>query len=148
MTDDKIAYAIAKHEEMRHRRLSATRRQLGIGAMTDARWASFYDAMVDAGVLPEPASIRRKAYTTEFVNKGVGHGLTADGAAASPSRPAMRRHPSGEPRPLLLSVRRASPSASPTARWRCAASTSTIAQRRVRHAARAVGLRQEHVAAA
>lgn len=45
--------------------------ELGIGAMTDARFRSFYGKMVDAGVLPDGIDISR-AYTLDFVNKGVG----------------------------------------------------------------------------
>src|SRR5262249_20084704 len=45
--------------------------KLGIGAMTDAHVKDFYDKMVRAGVVK--ASIDyRKAYTLQFVNKGVG----------------------------------------------------------------------------
>jgi len=45
--------------------------ELGIGAMTDARFKSFYGKMVDADVLPDGIDISR-AYTLDFVNKGVG----------------------------------------------------------------------------
>ncbi len=44
---------------------------LGIGAMTDARWKSFFDAMVQAG-LYEPGVDYRKAYTLQFVDAGYG----------------------------------------------------------------------------
>jgi NitT/TauT family transport system substrate-binding protein len=45
--------------------------KLGIGAMTDAHVKDFYDKMVRAGVVK--ASIDyKKAYTLQFVNKGVG----------------------------------------------------------------------------
>jgi NitT/TauT family transport system substrate-binding protein len=45
--------------------------KLGIGAMSDARWEDFFNKMVRAGVVK--ASIDyRKAYTVQFVNKGVG----------------------------------------------------------------------------
>jgi NitT/TauT family transport system substrate-binding protein len=43
----------------------------GIGAMTDARAASFFDKMVRAGVV-RPDIDFHKAYTLRFVNKGVG----------------------------------------------------------------------------
>jgi NitT/TauT family transport system substrate-binding protein len=43
----------------------------GIGAMSDARWQGFYASMVDVGVLPSGLDVRR-AYTLDFVNKGVG----------------------------------------------------------------------------
>ena len=44
--------------------------KLGIGAMTDARMKGFFDQMVRAGVI-KPLDYK-KAYTTQFVNKGVG----------------------------------------------------------------------------
>jgi NitT/TauT family transport system substrate-binding protein len=43
----------------------------GIGAMSDARYASFFDKMVRAGVVRRDIDFR-KAYTLQFVNKGVG----------------------------------------------------------------------------
>ena len=45
--------------------------KLGIGAMTDERIKSFYDAMVKAGVV-KPGLDYKKAYTLQFVDKGVG----------------------------------------------------------------------------
>jgi NitT/TauT family transport system substrate-binding protein len=45
--------------------------KLGIGAMTDAHWKSFFDKMVRAGVLKASLDYKR-AYTLQFVNKGVG----------------------------------------------------------------------------
>ncbi|WP_293856307.1 ABC transporter substrate-binding protein [uncultured Alsobacter sp.] len=47
---------------------------LGIGAMSDARFASFYATMVKAGVT-RPGLDVRKAYTLDFVNRGVGREL-------------------------------------------------------------------------
>ena len=44
---------------------------LGIGAMTDARVKSFFDKMVRAGVVKPGLDVKR-AYTLQFVNKGVG----------------------------------------------------------------------------
>ena len=44
---------------------------LGIGAMTDARWAEFYRVMSGAGLYPPGLDVKR-AYTMEFVNKRVG----------------------------------------------------------------------------
>ena len=43
----------------------------GIGAMTDAHMASFFDKMVKAGVVKAGLDYR-KAYTLRFVNKKVG----------------------------------------------------------------------------
>ncbi|WP_018700913.1 ABC transporter substrate-binding protein [Amorphus coralli] len=45
--------------------------ELGIGAMTDARFKSFYEKMVASGVLPEGIDVSA-AYTLDYVNKGVG----------------------------------------------------------------------------
>ena len=70
MTDDKIAYAIKVMNE-NGIALSGDALTMGIGAMTDARWAHFYTAMADVGVLPKGVD-PKKAYTLEFVNKGVG----------------------------------------------------------------------------
>jgi NitT/TauT family transport system substrate-binding protein len=44
---------------------------LGIGAMTDARWAEFYRSMADVGVYPKGLDVT-KAYTLRFVDKRVG----------------------------------------------------------------------------
>ena len=45
--------------------------QLGIGAMTDARWKAIFDTMVDAGIY-KPNLEYSSGYTTQFVNKKVG----------------------------------------------------------------------------
>jgi NitT/TauT family transport system substrate-binding protein len=45
--------------------------KLGIGAITDARMASFFDKMVRVGVV-RPTVDFRKSYSLRFVNKGVG----------------------------------------------------------------------------
>jgi NitT/TauT family transport system substrate-binding protein len=50
---------------------SGDAKTLGIGAMTDARWDAFYRAMAAVGVYPAGIDIK-KAYTTRFVDKGVG----------------------------------------------------------------------------
>ena len=52
---------------------SGDAKQLGIGAMTDARWKAFYDSMVAVGVY-KPGIDVSKAYTTRFVNQRVGMG--------------------------------------------------------------------------
>jgi NitT/TauT family transport system substrate-binding protein len=48
--------------------------KLGIGAMTDARVKDFFDKMARAGVL-KPSIDYKRAYTLQFVNKGVGVNL-------------------------------------------------------------------------
>ena len=73
MTDDQLAYSIAK---MREDGIvdSGDTMKLGIGAMTDARWKNFYDKMVHAGVVKAGLDYKR-GYTLKFVNKGVGVNL-------------------------------------------------------------------------
>ena len=70
ITDEQIAFSI---EQMKKFGIvdSGDTEKLGIGAMTDARMQSFYDKMVAAKVLPAGIDIK-KAYTLDFVNKGVG----------------------------------------------------------------------------
>ena len=70
MTDDQLAYSIAKMKEDGIVNSGDTAK-LGIGAMTDARWKSFYDKMVKAGVVKAGLDYKR-GYTLKFVNKGVG----------------------------------------------------------------------------
>jgi NitT/TauT family transport system substrate-binding protein len=69
-TDERIAYAIRVLNE-RGIVLSGDALQGGIGAMSGARWRSFYDSMVAVGVLPEGLDVAR-THTLEFVNKGIG----------------------------------------------------------------------------
>src|SRR6476646_9415387 len=70
MTDELLAYSLNKMKEYGIVDSGDTLRD-GIGAMTDARAASFFDKMVRAGVV-RPDIDFRKAYTLRFVNKGVG----------------------------------------------------------------------------
>ena len=70
MTDDKIAYAIKVMND-NGIVLSGDALTLGIGAMTDARWARFYQSMAEVGVLPKGID-PKKGYSLEFVNKGLG----------------------------------------------------------------------------
>jgi len=70
MTDELLAYSVARMKEYGIVDSGDTLRD-GIGAMTDARAASFFDKMVRAGVV-KPGIDFRKAYTLRFVNKGVG----------------------------------------------------------------------------
>jgi NitT/TauT family transport system substrate-binding protein len=70
MTDALLAYSIAKMREFGIVD-SGDSIKLGIGAMTDARVKSFFDKMVRAGVV-KPGLDYKRAYTLQFVNKGVG----------------------------------------------------------------------------
>ena len=70
MTDEQIAFSIAKIKEYGLVDSGDTLK-LGIGAMTDERVKAFYDQMVKAGVV-KPGLDYKKAYTLQFVDKGVG----------------------------------------------------------------------------
>jgi NitT/TauT family transport system substrate-binding protein len=70
MTDDKMAYALKVMNE-RGVVKSGDALKLGIGAMTDERWKRFYETMTAAGAFPAGVDYK-KAYSLEFVNKGVG----------------------------------------------------------------------------
>jgi NitT/TauT family transport system substrate-binding protein len=70
MSDALLAYSIARMKEFGIVDSGDSLRD-GIGAMTDARIASFFDKMVRAGVVRQNIDFR-KAYTLRFTNKGVG----------------------------------------------------------------------------
>ncbi len=70
MTDELLAYSVVKMKEYGIVDSGDTLRD-GIGAMNDARAASFFDKMVRAGVVRRDIDYRQ-AYTLRFVNKGVG----------------------------------------------------------------------------
>jgi NitT/TauT family transport system substrate-binding protein len=70
MTDELLAYSHAKMKEYGIVDSGDTQ-TLGVGAMTDARIKDFFDKMVKAGLF-KPDLDYRKAYTLQFVNKGMG----------------------------------------------------------------------------
>jgi len=70
MTDALLTYSIAKMKEYGIVD-SGDAEKLGIGAMTDTHMKSFFDKMVRAGVIKTGIDYKR-AYTLQFVNKGVG----------------------------------------------------------------------------
>ena len=72
MTPDIIANSI---KVMKARKLmdGGDAAKMGIGAMTDARWKSFFEMTVKAGLYPADMDYK-KGYTLAFVDKG--HGLT------------------------------------------------------------------------
>ncbi len=78
MTDDLIAQAIEKLRE-HGIALSGEAQTFGLGAMTDARWKEFYDAMAKEGIYPEGMNYKR-AYTLEFINRGYGQNLIPPGS--------------------------------------------------------------------
>jgi NitT/TauT family transport system substrate-binding protein len=73
MTDQRLAYSI---EKMKQYGIvdSGDSIKLGLGAMTDARVKDFFDKMARAGVV-KPGLDYRRAYTLQFVNKGVGNDI-------------------------------------------------------------------------
>jgi NitT/TauT family transport system substrate-binding protein len=73
MTDDLIAYSIAKMKEFGIVD-SGDALKHGIGVMTEVRIKDFFDKMVRAGVVKADLDYR-KAYTLQFVGKGVGVNL-------------------------------------------------------------------------
>lgn len=73
MSDDKIAYAIEKMLE--HGIVdSGDALEMGIGALTDEKVEDFYNKMRSSGVM-EADIDWKSAYTTQFVNQGVGMDL-------------------------------------------------------------------------
>jgi NitT/TauT family transport system substrate-binding protein len=70
MTDELLAYSVAKMKDYGIVDSGDALRD-GIGAMSDARVASFFDKMVRAGVVRRDIDFRN-AYTLRFTNKGVG----------------------------------------------------------------------------
>jgi NitT/TauT family transport system substrate-binding protein len=76
MTDARIAYSIAKMKEYGIVDSGDTIKG-GIGAMTDARMKSFFDKMVASGVVKGSIDYK-KAYSLQFVNKGVGVNLRSN----------------------------------------------------------------------
>ncbi len=70
MTDDIIAQAIAQLRD-RGMVLGGDAAQLGVGAMTNARWKTFFDLMKENKVYEDEVD-HTKAFTTKFVNKGRG----------------------------------------------------------------------------
>jgi NitT/TauT family transport system substrate-binding protein len=65
MTDEQLAYGLAKLKEQRLI-TGGDAAQMGIGAMTDERWKKTYDYMVSAELL-KPNVDYRQAYTLQFV---------------------------------------------------------------------------------
>lgn len=69
MTDEQLAYGLEKMKEYGIV-ISGDAETAGIGAMTDARWQSFFNTMSEAGVF-DPTVDFKQAYTLKFINKGV-----------------------------------------------------------------------------
>jgi NitT/TauT family transport system substrate-binding protein len=77
MTDDQIAYSIAKMKEYGIL-VSGAAAEKGIGCMTDERQKEFFEKVVKIGLYPADLDIT-KGYTTKFVCKGVGMDLMPKG---------------------------------------------------------------------
>ena len=76
MTDELLAHGLATLKE--HGIIdSGDTAKLGIGAMTEARWMTFYNEMAATGIYPKDIDIHA-AYTLEFVNQGVGNDLKSE----------------------------------------------------------------------
>lgn len=71
MTDEMLANGIAKLKEYGIV-VSGEAETQGIGAMTDARWQSFFEGMSKAGVFPTTLDYKQ-AYTLQFINKGADY---------------------------------------------------------------------------
>ncbi|WOJ90089.1 ABC transporter substrate-binding protein [Methylocapsa polymorpha] len=70
ITDDQLAYSVAKLKEYGIVD-SGDAAELGVGAMNDARIDSFFAKMAKAGLF-KPDLDYKRAYTLQFINKGVG----------------------------------------------------------------------------
>jgi len=73
MSDDTIAYGINAMKEYGIADSGDTE-ELGIGAMTDARWEEFFTLMAEQGIYPVEMDYKA-AYDLQFVNKGHGMDL-------------------------------------------------------------------------
>jgi NitT/TauT family transport system substrate-binding protein len=71
MTDEQLAYSIPKLEEYGIVISGAAEKQ-GIRAMTEERWRSLFDSMVNTGI-SQPNVNYKDAFTLQFVNKGAGY---------------------------------------------------------------------------
>ncbi len=71
MTDDLIAFALEKLDEYGVIN-TGDAKTLGIGAMTDERWTTLHQQLVEIGVLTGKTNLK-DAYTLEFINKGVDY---------------------------------------------------------------------------
>jgi NitT/TauT family transport system substrate-binding protein len=68
MTDEQLAYGHQKFKEY-GLIISGDAEKLGIGAMTEARWKSFFDTMAAQGVFKKDTDYKQ-AFSLKFVNKG------------------------------------------------------------------------------
>jgi NitT/TauT family transport system substrate-binding protein len=71
MTDEQLVYSIQKLKEYGIILSDAAEKQ-GIGAMSDQKWTSLFESMVDTKISKSNVNYK-DAYTLQFVNKGVGY---------------------------------------------------------------------------
>ncbi|WP_445632377.1 ABC transporter substrate-binding protein [Nostoc sp. DSM 114161] len=71
MTDEQLNFSLQKLKEYSVI-TGGEAKQMGIGAMTQERWRSFFDNLVKAGVFNADINYE-DAFTLQFVNKGVGY---------------------------------------------------------------------------
>lgn len=76
MTDGQLAYGLEKMKEYGIL-VSGDAVEGGIGCMTDARWADFYQQMQAVGMFQAGVDVT-KAYTTELVCQGLGTDLVTE----------------------------------------------------------------------
>jgi NitT/TauT family transport system substrate-binding protein len=69
MTEEQLAYGLQKLKEY-GLVVSGDAEKLGIGAMTEERWKSFFDTMATQGAFKKDTDYKQ-AFTLKFVNKGV-----------------------------------------------------------------------------
>lgn len=68
MKDEQLAYGVQKLKEYGIV-ISGDAEKLGIGAMSEVRWKSFFDTMAAQGIFKKDTDYK-KAFTLKFVNKG------------------------------------------------------------------------------
>ncbi|HVV42501.1 MAG TPA: ABC transporter substrate-binding protein [Nitrobacter sp.] len=92
MTDGLLAYSVSAMKQYGIVDSGDSLRD-GIGAMSDARYAGFFDKMVKAGVVRSNIDYR-KAYTLRFVNKAVGLDLRPRDLPSDKNRSSNKNQPS------------------------------------------------------
>ena len=107
MTEELIDYSIAKMKEFGIVDSGDTLKD-GIGAMSDARMASFFDKMVKAGVV-KPNVDFRKSYTLAVRQQGRGAGAAAEELARCPRSARLARCGNAPRSHFGCAMRRANP---------------------------------------
>jgi NitT/TauT family transport system substrate-binding protein len=71
ITDEQLSFSLEKLKENAII-TGGDAQQLGIGAMKEERWQSFFDNLVKTGVFDANTNYK-DAFTLQFVNKGVSY---------------------------------------------------------------------------